>query len=85
MAGFQAPIDGWFSAPTDTLAKIHSYHVPLLQSHGTADRLIPFAMGQQLFAAANEPKHFVAIPGGDHNDPQTEDYYAALFEFLGRL
>ena len=57
------------------------YHGPILQSHGTADRLIPFAMGKQLFAAANEPKRFVLIPGGDHNDPQTEEYYAALFQF----
>ena len=69
----------------NSLAKIGSYHGPLLQSHGTADRLIPYAMGRQLFAAANEPKQFVAIPGGDHNDPQTDAYYAALFEFLGRL
>ena len=65
----------------NSLAKISRYHGPLLQSHGTADRLIPFEMGRQLFAAANEPKRFVAIPGGDHNDPQTDEYYAALFEF----
>ena len=69
----------------NSLAKIGNYHGPLLQSHGTADRLIPFAMGRQLFAAANEPKQFIAIPGGDHNDPQTDAYYAALFKFLGRL
>jgi fermentation-respiration switch protein FrsA (DUF1100 family) len=42
-------------------------------------------MGRQLFAAANEPKQFIAIPGGDHNDRQTDAYYAALFEFLRRL
>ena len=69
----------------NSLAKIGNYHGPLLQSHGTADRLIPFAMGRQLFAAANEPKQFIVIPGGDHNDPQTDAYYVALFEFLGRL
>ena len=69
----------------NSLAKIRSYRGPLLQSHGTADRLIPFAMGRQLFAAANEPKQFIAIPGGDHNDPQTEEYYAALSAFLDRL
>jgi fermentation-respiration switch protein FrsA (DUF1100 family) len=42
-------------------------------------------MGRQLFEAANEPKQFVAIPGGDHNDPQTDEYYAALFALPGRL
>ena len=69
----------------NSLAKIGKYHGPLLQSHGTADRLIPYAMGRQLFAAANEPKQFIAIPGGDHNDPQTDAYYAALDEFFARL
>ena len=79
------PVRTLMQTQFNSLAKIGSYHGPLLQSHGTADRLIPYAMGRQLFAAANEPKQFVEIPGGDHNDPQTDAYYAALFEFLGRL
>lgn len=69
----------------NSLAKIGTYHGPLLQSHGTADRLIPFAMGRRLFEAANEPKQFVAIQGGDHNDPQSEEYYAALSAFFDRI
>jgi uncharacterized protein len=69
----------------NSLRKIGDYHGPLLQSHGTADRLIPPAIARRLFDAANEPKQFVPIPGGDHNDPQSEEYYVALSEFLGRL
>jgi uncharacterized protein len=69
----------------NSIVKIHNYHGSLLQSHGTADRLIPYAMGRKLFDAANEPKQFVAIPGGDHNDPQSEQYYAALSDFLKKL
>jgi uncharacterized protein len=69
----------------NSIAKIGNYHGPFLQSHGTDDRLVPFDMGKRLFAAANEPKRFVTIPGGSHNDPQTEAYYVALTEFLGRL
>jgi hypothetical protein len=69
----------------DSITKIKKYHGPLLQSHGTADRLLPYAMGQALFAAANEPKKFVAIPGGDHQDPQTPEFYAALDAFLDSL
>ncbi|MGD0898160.1 MAG: alpha/beta hydrolase [Thermoguttaceae bacterium] len=80
-----SPVRSVMQSQFHSLARIGSYHGPLLQSHGTADRLIPYAMGRQLFAAANEPKQFVAIPGGDHNDPQTDAYYAALYEFLGRL
>ena len=69
----------------NSLAKIPNYHGPLLQSHGTGDRLIPYGMGWQLFLAANEPKQFIPIRGGDHNDPQSDEYYAALFAFLSRL
>jgi fermentation-respiration switch protein FrsA (DUF1100 family) len=79
------PVRTVMQAQFNSLAKIHNYHGPLLQSHGTADRLVPYAMGRQLFKAANEPKQFVAIPGGDHNDPQTEAYYTALSAFLGKL
>jgi fermentation-respiration switch protein FrsA (DUF1100 family) len=69
----------------NSIKKIRKYHGPLLQSHGTADRLLPYSMGLQLFQAANEPKKFVSIPGGDHQDPQTPEYYAALDAFLDSL
>jgi fermentation-respiration switch protein FrsA (DUF1100 family) len=68
-----------------SIAKIGNYHGPLLYSHGTSDRLIPFEMGKKLFDAANEPKQFVTISGSDHNDPQTQEYYDALVAFLDRL
>ena len=79
------PVRAMMHTQFNSLAKIGKYHGPLLQSHGTADRLIPFTMGRQLFEAAHEPKQFVVISGADHNDPQTEEYYAALYAFLGRL
>ena len=69
----------------NSAAKIANYHGPLLQSHGTADRLIPYRIGCKLFDAANQPKQFVPIPGGDHNDPQTEEFYRVLSAFLDRL
>jgi uncharacterized protein len=69
----------------NSIDKIKNYHGPFLQSHGDDDRLVPFAMAQRLFAAANEPKRFVIIPHGGHNDPQSEGYFAALREFLDRL
>jgi uncharacterized protein len=69
----------------DSLAKIGNYHGPLLQVHGDADRIVPFALGKRLFEAANEPKRFVVIPGGDHNDPPAAEFYQALDQFLGEL
>jgi len=69
----------------DSISKIGKYHGPLLQSHGTADRLLPYEMGVVLFDAANLPKKFITIPNGDHQDPQTPEYYAALDVFLDSL
>lgn len=69
----------------DSLTKIPSYHGPLLETHGDADRVVPYPQGQQLFAAANEPKRFIAVPGGGHNDPVTEEFHTALDDFVARL
>jgi fermentation-respiration switch protein FrsA (DUF1100 family) len=69
----------------NSIAKIKNYHGPFLESHGTDDRLVPYAMAQRLFAAANEPKRFVTIRGGGHNDPQSDEYYSVLKQFLDKL
>lgn len=69
----------------DSVSAIAQYHGPLLQSHGTTDRTIPFALGQKLFQAANEPKVWVPIAGADHNDWLTGDYLRQLDQFLNRL
>jgi fermentation-respiration switch protein FrsA (DUF1100 family) len=69
----------------DSLSKIPRYTGPLLESHGDADKLIPYALGQKLFDAAPGPKRFVTIPSGDHNSPQTPEYYQALDEFIASL
>ena len=79
------PVRTLMQAEFNSLAKIGNYHGPLLQSHGTADRLIPFKMGRRLFEAANEPKQFLPIPRRDHNDAQPSVYYTALSDFIGRL
>lgn len=69
----------------DSIAKIPKYHGPLLQTHGDADRVIPFEIGCRLFDAANEPKEFVPVHGGDHNDPPTPDFVKALDRFFDSL
>jgi len=69
----------------NSLAKIPAYHGPLLQSHGDADTIIPYHLGQRLFEAANQPKRFVILPGADHNDPQPREYYEELIRFLDGL
>jgi len=69
----------------NSVEAINGCHCPLLQSHGDADRTVPFALGRKLFQAAHEPKQWVTIPGGNHNSPQTRAYYVKLDQFLASL
>lgn len=73
------------SQKLDTEAALHQYSGPLLLSHGDADRTIPYAHGQAVFAAAAGKKEFVTVAGGDHNSPQSEAYWLAFDGFLRRL
>jgi fermentation-respiration switch protein FrsA (DUF1100 family) len=79
------PVRAVMHSRLDSLAKIRSYRGPLLQMHGDADRVIPFALGRKLFEAANEPKQFIQVPGGGHNDIHAPEYLTALDHFLGAL
>jgi len=69
----------------DSLQKIRDVHAPILIAHGTRDEMIPFAMGQQLFQAAPEPKRFYPIEGAGHNDALEvggESYLTCLKAFV---
>jgi len=70
----------------DSLRKIQEYRGPLLISHGTADEVVAYELGQALFdAAGSQEKRFVEIPGGRHNDPLPEDYRQQCDAFLQSL
>ena len=66
----------------DSLSRIAECRRPIFVAHGTTDELIPFALGEQLYAAAGEPKRFLAMPNHGHNDPFPELFYDGLAEFL---
>lgn len=57
------PID-----PFPSLKRIGDVKCPKLFFHGTADQVIPYAHGKELFELAAEPKSFVTVEGGNHND-----------------
>ena len=60
-------------------------NAPVLMLHGDRDRVIPFALGRELFEQVTAPKEFVTIPGGDHNDAEAPDpkaYWAAIDRFI---
>jgi hypothetical protein len=41
---------------------------PLLIMHGENDNTIPILFGERLFALAHQPKQFVRLPGGGHDN-----------------
>ncbi len=65
--------------------RLKRVHVPVLVMHGDRDRLVPLALGRDVYAAANEPKFFYVIPGADHNDTYDvggEDYFHRVLAFI---
>jgi fermentation-respiration switch protein FrsA (DUF1100 family) len=54
--------------PLHSDERIARVTVPLLIVHGAQDQTIPIAFGERLFARAHEPKQFIRIPAGGHND-----------------
>jgi len=60
---------------------------PVLVVHSRDDEIIPFAMGQAIYAAAPQPKDFIELRG-DHNAGfwiSREAYTAGLAAFLGGI
>lgn len=72
----------------DSAAKLKDIHVPVLVAHCTADPILPFRLGEELFAAANQPKTFLPYDAACHeplypSDP--EGYSGKLATFLRQL
>ena len=66
--------------------KLKDVRAPVLVAHCRQDPVIPFVLGEELYAAANQPSRFVAYPGDCHEpvyqaDPR--DYAERLRAFLG--
>ncbi len=65
--------------------KVSKLTMPKLFLHGDVDSIIPFALGQELYAQAAEPKQFVTLAGVDHNDSFInggENYFAGIRAFI---
>lgn len=69
----------------DSLDRIGRTACPVGIVHSPEDDVIPYEMGQKLFAAANEPKRFLRV-SGLHNDHEYmhRDDYRELIDFLCR-
>ncbi len=51
----------------NTLERLPEINCPVLVVHSPDDEIIPYSHGEQLFAAAQEPKDFLNLSGG-HNE-----------------
>ncbi|MGL4514141.1 MAG: alpha/beta hydrolase [Lacipirellulaceae bacterium] len=70
----------------DSIARIGRYSGPLLQLHGTRDRVAPAKFARQLFAACPSPrKRFYTVRGGSHYEPTPLAFYATLDRFLNDI
>jgi fermentation-respiration switch protein FrsA (DUF1100 family) len=69
----------------DNLSKVSKISCRKLFLHSRADEMIPFDMGEKLFAAAAEPKEAVWFTGCGHNEmsiSRAQKYYSTLAKFL---
>jgi uncharacterized protein len=68
----------------DTLSNIGKVRAPLLVLHGEKDLVIPVDMGRKVFAAANEPKELVTLPGAGHENHYLFGSYEAIAIWIDR-
>lgn len=69
----------------DVIERIDQVTIPVLIAHGTGDEIVPFVMGERLFAAARTPKRFFRAEGGSHHNLTAsffDDYQKAVVEFF---
>ena len=62
------PIDLLIHQRIDSIAKVNSLKTPVLYIHGTADEIIPVAMGQRLYEATPSRKQLMLVPNAGHNN-----------------
>lgn len=56
-----------------SIDRIASVHAPVLVIAGDRDDIVPPSLSRRLYDAAAEPKQWLLIPGGGHNDPELLD------------
>ncbi len=67
----------------DSMERIAGYHGPLLQMHGTRDRVAPAKFARELFAACpSDFKRFYTVRGGRHFEPAPLPFYGHMAQFL---
>ena len=81
MAGQVVPVIplGWaIGTDFDNLSKVARVEAPVLVIHSRADEVVPYRMGERLFAGAKEPKEFVRLDRSLHDDLAADEEELAL-------
>jgi fermentation-respiration switch protein FrsA (DUF1100 family) len=79
------PVNLLLSYDFNTLKDIKNYKGSILIIHGDQDEIIPYSMGEEVFEAANQPKKFLNIPGGRHNDFPPPYYFIEMDQLIQSL
>jgi fermentation-respiration switch protein FrsA (DUF1100 family) len=80
------PIRWIITVKFNALEKIRNISAPKLIIHSRDDEIVPFEMGEKLFAAAAQPKEFYQMQG-THNEAifaVREEYSSRIDSFLNR-
>jgi pimeloyl-ACP methyl ester carboxylesterase len=78
------PVRRFVTHRFDSIRKVGELALPALYIHGSADEIVPYAMGRRLFEASGGEKRFVILPGGrhDHDAASAGVLAGALRDFL---
>lgn len=83
------PVSFLITQRFESQRKIAKVKLPKLFIHGTADRIVPWRMSQELYDAAPEPKRLIKVEGAGHSNVVWTDFepvkQAAIEMAEGRL
>ena len=69
----------------DSLQLANQISIPVFQTHGTRDKIIPYHNGRTLHNEFNTPKAFWVHQHASHNTALPPDFFRALNKFIGGL
>ncbi len=74
--------DFFHLSAADVVARISPR--PILITHGTVDRTVPFEQGRRVYESAGKPKSFYSVEGADHCETLVRDpkYAERMLRFL---
>ena len=80
---FFIPVRWFLKDSWDSNKRIHKVKAPLLFIHAKKDSIIPFHLGQKLFASANKPKKYLWLDNSDHNSNlEKTSVQKAIIDFI---